>query len=490
MNKKVLALLILFFSVFLIFSPQESKAMSCKCKTSGPVTRIGSNTVTKCVTLPNQTDEVKACNDLAPTLKSDTDINSSCVAFSDNNCTVSSETQTRPSTLSNLQTDVLGNKRKPLLEINIPGLNFSNVASSSDESGTYVYIPWIQELITVLYKFGIAIVSIVAVVIIIIQGLRVITSAGGEAKNEAYKKILQSIIGLFIAWGSYAILYNINPALVQFNALKVKVIEGIPADFGTTELAPTLGTNAPSQVVVGGSLVKFCTDLESCKVACTSWHCGTNVSTDNCDLTTMPREGAGIIPLSDLTPSSRWPRMRNIDFGSDLQASQLVINGLTEADAYLSNSSKPNGGKGYRIKINNCWRDWRKDAARECGYILQNIDPNVKGLAWPGANPHSSGQACDLALYNQNNKPMTEPSGNLVLQGCDKWHSGSKILDEILTDPSVGGRRLVFEQWHYEWGNISNCRCTSADDCANYWRPSKANCAIGPFDIPQPSNGC
>lgn len=115
--------------------------------------------------------------------------------------------------------------RKPILEINIPGLKFGDVVSSTDETGTYFYISWIPELISAVYKFGIAIVSIVAVVVIIIQGMRVVASGGGEAKASAYKKILQSAIGLVIAWGSFAILYNINPKLVEFNALKVKVIE-------------------------------------------------------------------------------------------------------------------------------------------------------------------------------------------------------------------------------------------------------------------------
>lgn len=140
--------------------------------------------------------------------------------------------------LDNLMNDL--NARKPILEINIPGLNFSNVASSTDDSGTYFYIAWIPEFISALYKFGIAIVSIVAVVIIIIQGMRVVTSGGGEKKASAYKKIGQAIIGLMIAWGSFAILYNINPALVQFNALKVQVVQGIPFDDSNTlsDLSP------------------------------------------------------------------------------------------------------------------------------------------------------------------------------------------------------------------------------------------------------------
>lgn len=143
-----------------------------------------------------------------------------------------------PSSLDNLMNDL--NARRPILEINIPGLNFSNVASTTDDSGTYFYIAWIPELISALYKFGIAIVSIVAVVVIIIQGMRVVTSAGGEAKTSAYKRIGQAIVGLMIAWGSFAILYNINPALVQFNALKVQVVQNIPFDDSDTlsDLSP------------------------------------------------------------------------------------------------------------------------------------------------------------------------------------------------------------------------------------------------------------
>ncbi|OGH93486.1 MAG: hypothetical protein A2534_02455 [Candidatus Magasanikbacteria bacterium RIFOXYD2_FULL_39_9] len=115
--------------------------------------------------------------------------------------------------------------KKPLLEIDIPGLHFSNVVSTSNELGTYYYIPWIPELISALYNFSIGIVSIVAVIMIIVQGVHIIASRGGEGKSASYKKIGQALIGLLIAWGSFAILYNINPATTEFNALKVKTVD-------------------------------------------------------------------------------------------------------------------------------------------------------------------------------------------------------------------------------------------------------------------------
>ena len=151
-----------------------------------------------------------------------------------------------PNDLENRLNDL--NARKPILQINIPGLNFSNVASTTDETGTYFYISWIPELISALYKFGIAIVSIVGVVMIIIQGITIasggfisktIKEGGKDVVISAYKNIGRIIVGLMIAWGSFAILYNVNPALVQFNALKVQVVKMKEFPVSTSDEDPT-----------------------------------------------------------------------------------------------------------------------------------------------------------------------------------------------------------------------------------------------------------
>lgn len=125
------------------------------------------------------------------------------------------------------------NASAPTINIRIPGLTFADIQNSmtTDEDGNkYINIPWIGQYITSVYSFSVAIVSIVAVFIIMIQGLLVMTSGGGERKMAAYKKIGQVAIGLAIMWGSYAILYNINPELVKFKALKVRYIKNIPLE--------------------------------------------------------------------------------------------------------------------------------------------------------------------------------------------------------------------------------------------------------------------
>jgi hypothetical protein len=245
--KKIFILTAIFFGAFLLFYPQTSRAISCKCT----VTLSTATKNFRCVYMhpavegkyfsdceqfktalispndPNSHNDIAVRAVLVASEFNTADVtglsssNVACAAFSDEQCLTPFVAPVSP--VEQLKQDLTA--RKPVLEVNIPGLNLNDVKSVTDDTGTYVYIPWISQLITALYKFGLGIVSIVAVVVIIIQGLRVITSGGGEGKTVAYKKILQSIVGLFIAWGSYALLYNINPALVQFNALKVKVVE-------------------------------------------------------------------------------------------------------------------------------------------------------------------------------------------------------------------------------------------------------------------------
>lgn len=111
-----------------------------------------------------------------------------------------------------------------VLGVTIPNLHFSAPPTEVDEEGN-VYIPWAGEYVRAIYNFAVVVISILAVVVLILSGAQIITSAGGPAKGAAYRRITQAIIGLFIAWGSYVVLYTINPGLTTFNSLKIKYIE-------------------------------------------------------------------------------------------------------------------------------------------------------------------------------------------------------------------------------------------------------------------------
>ena len=116
---------------------------------------------------------------------------------------------------------------KPVLSIRIPGLTFSDkITSSTDAQGrTILHIPYLAQYLAAIYKFGVAIVSIVAVAMMIQQGFAIIMSGGGEGKTEAYHRIGQIIVGLFILWSSYTILYIINPDLINLRTLDVQFVD-------------------------------------------------------------------------------------------------------------------------------------------------------------------------------------------------------------------------------------------------------------------------
>jgi hypothetical protein len=135
-----------------------------------------------------------------------------------------------------------------ILGVRIPDLRFSAPPTEVDENGN-IYIPWIGEYIRALYNFSMVAISIIAVVMIIVQGLRISASAGGPSKAEAQKKIMQAIIGLFIAWGSYILLFTINPKLTEFKSLDIKFIEGTPQiDLIDSEPLVSVSTNIVNNV--------------------------------------------------------------------------------------------------------------------------------------------------------------------------------------------------------------------------------------------------
>ncbi|MFA6486350.1 MAG: C39 family peptidase [Candidatus Magasanikbacteria bacterium] len=113
----------------------------------------------------------------------------------------------------------------PKNSIHIPYLKYTTIdpKTALDDQG-YLYLPWIGNFLSAAYKTGIAVGSLVAVVMIILEGIRIVTSGGGEGKNEGIKNIGRIGAGLVILWGSFLILNTINPKLVSFNALRIKNI--------------------------------------------------------------------------------------------------------------------------------------------------------------------------------------------------------------------------------------------------------------------------
>lgn len=116
-----------------------------------------------------------------------------------------------------------------LPDLQIPIGDFSKFSGPTElEIGgkKYLQIPWIAEYIAAIYNYALGIVGIVAIIMIAIGGTIWLTAGGSPDRvNQAKDYIKGAVIGLFLALGSYLILYEINPGLVKLKPLSIRYLE-------------------------------------------------------------------------------------------------------------------------------------------------------------------------------------------------------------------------------------------------------------------------
>lgn len=139
----------------------------------------------------------------------------------------------------------------PKLQIPIPGIpsltEFAKVEIKGEPGERYVYIPWISQYIAAVYGWTMGIVGILATVMIVWGGVIYLTAGGTpERISTAKDYITSALAGLLLAFGSYLLLYTINPDLVKFGAMKIKVIERI--DF-EDQLSTTTADTGPDETL-------------------------------------------------------------------------------------------------------------------------------------------------------------------------------------------------------------------------------------------------
>lgn len=268
----------------------------------------------------------------------------------------------------------------------------------------------------------------------------------------------------------------------------------------TAQANPERPAATPTHASVG-SLEKFCTG-EACKKWCGD-RCTLNASAWTTTCPGAPKAAKGAIPASSplLAPI---PHMKYVTAAHGQRATQDVISGLKRLDDYLA-ASPSRASMGYTAHVKDCFRDIAHEVDVECGYIVKGwhiidkwaaitrplteeeatkkrhematadrlIDPNKLGLAWPGADFHTSGNACDIVLVDSAGHEATScgiNDGQRTSKLLDV-EAASKLLDEAITSDKVGAMRLDFEMWHYEWGGATGCRCKAPECHDKFWPP-------------------
>jgi hypothetical protein len=83
----------------------------------------------------------------------------------------------------------------------------------------------LAELIRALFKWGIRVIAILAVIMIMVAGVQWMLAMGNQSKiNQAKDKISSALMGLILALGAHFLLSFINPALVNLVDLSKYVI--------------------------------------------------------------------------------------------------------------------------------------------------------------------------------------------------------------------------------------------------------------------------
>lgn len=143
-------------------------------------------------------------------------------------------------------------QQRPVLQIDIPTVSFSNFDPPADATtpDALIGVPWISEYISGVYSYAISIAGLLAGVVFVIGGFQYLTAGGDSSRvSKAKERIKDALIGLFLTFGSFIILVTINPELVSLRAVNLKRVAPevfILEDTGTGH--PTTSDPANAQV--------------------------------------------------------------------------------------------------------------------------------------------------------------------------------------------------------------------------------------------------
>lgn len=154
-------------------------------------------------------------------------------------------------------------------ELKILKVNFDKITTNCAESTDgenqecEVFVPWLGNFVSQMYVFAVGLSGIAATIMIMVGGFLWLTAGGNNSQVENAKRYISSaLLGLSLMLGSYVILYNVNPKLVRFDALRLISVRHIELgeylakfiDADSTIGKCTVSGLSNSESYVGGSV--------------------------------------------------------------------------------------------------------------------------------------------------------------------------------------------------------------------------------------------
>lgn len=313
----------------------------------------------------------------------------------------------------------------PKTEIAIPGVEFSNLASTTDEEG-YLNIPWIGEYIVGTYTYVLGIAAILAAIMIIIGGVQWTLSGGNSSTiGSAKKRIGGALIGLLIAYLSYAVLNTINPSLVGLKSLKVKYTERIVLDNpgeGTDEMtADSGGSSGPitQRTYMPSNINDFCFPVQDFSENRNNW--GQNRKKLKCH--------------SGLDLKTKWQEKK----GTIVAMTDGVVTGISKN--YTKCSDGPSGLTGVGTE-ESAGAVYVYDPINDVTYIYGEI--NNDSISVTNNQKISKGtklgvatkcQMLHLEIYKGKGVKKGTSSKSTIIEGV-KYTEGWILFDQFKTSPT------------------------------------------------------
>ena len=314
---------------------------------------------------------------------------------------------------------------KPTTKIAIPGVSFTEadkLKKTEDDSGSvYVHSPYLGEYISGIYQFLMAAIGIIAVVMIMNAGLKMVLSGGNSEKvNEAKTKIFRAVVSIAIMALSYTILYTLNPELVNFRNVRVLLIQG--------EDLPDPEENE------AGSLIYESSSRPECKVEPPSW---TRTTFDCQKWKAGGYEPEGVVPTTCVV-TYRCPGFIN------------RITSIPEMKDAVCKAGELAEERGYRLAAGKTtYRPFEKQAENWCESKYKNVVVRSKFVAVPGKSNHGLGIAIDAYLYTHDKKPLMRGVKSSNQCSVDLEHV--EALAKIFYDADPRFERLSSEIWHFNF---------------------------------------
>lgn len=126
---------------------------------------------------------------------------------------------------------VLAEKHFPVLSTGSEVLNidFDKTGCTPDPDNEQLcQINWIGQYISGIYRYGISLAAVLAVVMVMVGGFIWLSSGGSADKIKTAKSFIGSAFaGLLLALFAFVILNTINPRLVNLDPLKIQSIKNV-----------------------------------------------------------------------------------------------------------------------------------------------------------------------------------------------------------------------------------------------------------------------